>query len=145
MNTCLSFDISGETYAASLACVEEVLPFLPVEPVPASPVYLRGVIFVRGHIIPVVDAAERMKIRRDGPAPIDPHIVAFRIRDKLIGLIVDEAIDLVDLPEVAASADDLYVDKGPFGGMVEMQGTAYRIIDPEQLLTPGEVDEHARD
>ena len=51
--------LAKDLYAIPIAAIEEVLPALPIEAVPQSPSFIRGVIFVRGHLIPVLSAAER--------------------------------------------------------------------------------------
>ena len=133
------FRLSGNVYAAPIEPVEEVLPFLPIEETPGAPDFLKGVVFVRGHLIPVLDAAERLRLRRSQPAPADPHLIAFRVEDRLIALLVDEAIDLVDLPgNPRIGSAELFVSEGPFGGMVECGGEVYRLIDPARLMKPAE-------
>lgn len=133
------FGLSGDVYAVPIESVEEVLPFLPIEEAPGAPDFMKGVVFVRGHLIPVLDAAERLRLRRSRPAPPDPHLIAFRIDSRLIALLVDEAIDLIDLPEhPRLGPDDLFVSEGPFDGMVEQAGEVYRLIDPNRILRPAE-------
>src|SRR5262249_41712409 len=56
----LLVSLGNDLYAIPIAAVEEVLPALPIEPVPRCPRSVRGVIFVRGHLIPVLDAAEQL-------------------------------------------------------------------------------------
>ena len=138
----LAFRIDGEAFAAPIAHLEEILPYLPIDQVPQSPSYLLGVVFVCGHIVPILDGAERIGVVRRGPPPDDPHILAFRLggaRGRLVGLLVDEALDLVDVPEAGfAAARELFLTDGPFRGVVDSGGVLYRMIDPERLLRPEE-------
>lgn len=142
MSTALAFRIDGENFAAPIDPLEEVLPYLPIDPLPQAPPYLRGVVFVRGHIVPILDGAERIGVVRRGPPPDDPHILAFRLggpRGRLVGLLVDEALDLLDVPDAGfAAARELFLAEGPFRGVVDAGGVLYRMIDPERLLRPEE-------
>jgi chemotaxis signal transduction protein len=124
----------GETlYALPIQFVEEVLPALPIEPIPQAPPFLRGVVFVRGHWIPVLDAAERLG-GNDRQRPAEPPIVCLSLGGKLVGLDVDEAVDLVDWSGgTFAAAGELGARDGAFAGLVEIDGQVLRLLDPEKL------------
>ena len=114
--------------------VEEVLPALPVEPIPQSPAFVRGVISVRGHLIPVLDAAERLGLAGHRRLP-EPHIVCVRVADRLIGIEVDEALDLLDLGQAPLMAAEVIgASRGFFAGVVDLEDEGVRILDPERLL-----------
>jgi purine-binding chemotaxis protein CheW len=120
--------------------VEEVLPALPLETVPQCPEFVRGVVFVRGHLIPVLDAAERLGIEGHRRA-MEPHIVCLRIRDRLIGVEFDEALDLMDLgPGEWLAADRIGARQGFFAGLIERDGQIVRLLDPEKLMAEEEAD-----
>ena len=55
--------IGENLHAMPIDVIVEVLPALPIEAVPQCPAFVRGVVFVRGHLIPVLDAAERLGLR----------------------------------------------------------------------------------
>ena len=121
--------------------VEEVLPALPIETVPQCPAFVRGVISVRGHLIPVLDAAERLDL--EGHCrPAEPHIVCVRVAGRLVGVEVDEALDLTDLGRSALmTAEDIGASTGFFAGIVELGDEIVRILDPERLLDREEAAE----
>jgi purine-binding chemotaxis protein CheW len=125
----------GETvHAIPIAAVEEVLPALPVERIPQCPTFVRGVISVRGHLVPVLDAAERLGLT-DHQRPAEPHIVCVRVADRLVGVEVDEALDLVDLRGgTRVTAEALGATRGFFSGAVELAGEIVRLLDPAGLL-----------
>lgn len=56
---CLSFSLAGESYALDILKVREIVGLMPITPVPRSPEHVRGVVNLRGKIIPVVDARSR--------------------------------------------------------------------------------------
>jgi purine-binding chemotaxis protein CheW len=121
--------------------VEEVLPALPIETVPRCASFVRGVVSVRGHLIPVLDAAERLGLEgHDRPA--EPHIVCVRVADRLVGLEVDEALELMDLGQTAlVAAEDIGASAGFFAGVAELGDEIVRILDPNRLLAREETAE----
>lgn len=136
--TVLALRLGKDLHAIPIRTVEEVLPALPIESVPNCPPFVRGVIFVRGHLIPVLDAAERLGLKTH-KRPSEPHIVCLRINDRLIGVEFDEALDLMDLEAVSSlSSADLGAGAGFFAGVVERDGKIYRMLDPEKLLAQDE-------
>lgn len=118
--------------------VDEVLPALPVEPLPNCPAFVRGVVFVRGQLIPVLDAAERLGMAHHH-RPDEPHIVCLKTDKGLIGLEVDEALDLIDAGSgEALSCDELAAGDGFFTAVVEREGTVIRILDSSRLVNESE-------
>lgn len=65
----LTMRLDQELHALPIDAVEEVLPALPVESVPQCPEFIRGVVFVRGHLIPAFDAAGRLAAAGRGGGP----------------------------------------------------------------------------
>ncbi len=132
--TMLAIRLGTDLYAIPLEAVEEVLPALPVEAVPLCPAFVRGVVYVRGRLIPVVDAAERLGLKQH-ERPDEPPIVCIRVDGRLAGVEVDEAIDLMDLAsEHVFAADDLGLREGLLSGLVEKDGRTIRILDPAKLV-----------
>ena len=130
----LTFRLGSELVAVPLGAVEEVLPALPLEQVPNSPSFIRGVVFVRGHLIPVLDTAERLG-RKDHSRALDPHLVCLRVGERLIGLEVDEALDLEELanPE-SLTPEEMGGKEGLLASMVEHRGKVIRLLNPEKLI-----------
>lgn len=137
----LAVRLGEELHAIPIRVVEEVLPALPIESVPNCPAFVRGVVFVRGHLIPVLDAAERLGIKGH-ERPLEPHIVCLRVGDRLVGIEFDEALDLIDLGSVESlSSDDLGASAGFFSGVVDWEGRIIRLLEPEKLLEGQEAAE----
>lgn len=134
----LAVRIGENLHAMPIDVIEEVLPALPIEAVPQCPAFVRGVVFVRGHLIPVFDAAERLGLRNHVRPP-EPHIVCLRIGTRLVGLEVDEALDLIDIPlNTALSVEEVNAQSGFLSGLVELDGQVIRILDAERMIAPRE-------
>ncbi len=130
--------IGTSLHAMPIDVVEEVLPALPIEPVPQCPGMVRGVVFVRGHLIPVFDAAERLGLRNHVRPP-EPHIVCLRVGARLVGLEVDEALDLIEIPLSAVMpVEEVNAQSGFLAGLVDMDGQVIRILNAERMIAPPE-------
>lgn len=96
----LTFLMGGEQYAISVARVTELLEMVPVTKVPRIPEFMRGVINLRGEVVPVVDG--RLKFGLQGAADtIDTCIVVMQIdkdgREMKIGVVVDHVTEVVEI------------------------------------------------
>lgn len=137
----LAVRLGRHLHAIPTASIEEVLPALPIEPIPRSPDFVIGVVFVRGHLIPVLSAAERIGVT-DYVRPPEPNIVCLRVGGRLIGVEVDEAIDLIDLPADSALSTNDFCRTQPFlKALVEYDGEVVRVLDPEKLVSTEEAHE----
>ena len=142
--TVLAVRLGSDLHAIPIEAVEEVLPALPIETIPQCAGFVRGVVFVRGHLIPVLDAAERLGLRNH-ERPDEPHIVCLRTAGRLVGVEFDEAVDLMELEmDEFLAADQLGARSGLLTGLVERDGQIIRVLDPEQLLAKEELAELAQ-
>jgi len=121
-----------------IEAVEEVLPALPIEAVPQCPEFVRGVVFVRGHLIPVLDGAERLGLKGH-QFPLEPHIVCLRVNDRLLGLQVDEALDLIDIAQTEKlTLAEMGARRGFVSGVADFNGDVVRLLNPELVLAEEE-------
>lgn len=137
----LTVRIGESLHAIPIAAVEEVLPALPVEPISQLPAFIRGVVFVRGHLIPVLSGAERLGVEARSSWD-ESQLICLRLHDRLIGLEVDEAVDLVSLSQYERLPIAQFgVRQQCLAAVVDFQGTVLRILNPEQLLLRDETAE----
>jgi purine-binding chemotaxis protein CheW len=142
--TVLTVRLGRNLHGIPIESVEEVLPALPVESVPGSPPFVRGVVFVRGHLIPVLAAAERLGLV-DHQRPPEPQIVCLRAAGRIVGLEIDEAIDLIAIdPGSVMPADAVGAACGLLSGLVDVDGDLIRLIDAERVMDASESADVAR-
>jgi purine-binding chemotaxis protein CheW len=97
----LTFAMGNEKYGVEILKVREIVGFMPITMVPHIPAFYRGVINLRGQVIPVVDLRAKFSM---GPAehPDQCCIVVAEIRPqgrKLnVGVIVDRVLDVLAIP-----------------------------------------------
>jgi chemotaxis-related protein WspB len=93
----LKFEIGSSAYAVDSACVEEVVPWVQLRPVPPAPNFLPGVFHYRGKVIPVVDVG----LLLGGAAAfnrLSTRIMVVRTQQqgaRLLGLLACRVSDLV--------------------------------------------------
>lgn len=94
----LTFFLSGEEYGLEILKVHEIIGMLPITRVPQTPVFLKGVINLRGKVIPVVD----LRLKFGMPAAettSETCIVVMHIRTLEVGVIVDRVSEVIDIRE----------------------------------------------
>lgn len=97
-NRFLTFVLGNETYGIEIEYVTEIIGLQPVTEIPELPEYIRGIINLRGKIIPVMDVRLRFK------KPFKEYndrtcVVVIDIEDISIGLIVDSVSEVLAIPE----------------------------------------------
>jgi purine-binding chemotaxis protein CheW len=92
----VSVRIGSQEFAVDIASVREIRGWTAPTPLPCAPAYVRGVIDLRGVIIPIVDLGARLGFG-DTEANPSSVVVVVEIRDRLAGLLADGVCDLIDL------------------------------------------------
>jgi purine-binding chemotaxis protein CheW len=103
----LSFRLGGEEYAISILKVQEIRGYDAVTRIANTPEYLKGVVNLRGIIVPVIDMRIKLNI---GKATYDAFtvVIVLNINHHTIGMVVDSVSDVVTLtPEQIKPAPDL--------------------------------------
>lgn len=99
-NQFLSFTLDHETYAVGILYVKEIIEYGQVTPVPMVPDYIRGVLNLRGNVLPVIDLARRMNLPVQ-PAGKHTCIVIIELPDRneavTLGIVVDAVNDVLTL------------------------------------------------
>ena len=92
----LVFVLGGEEYGVDILKVQEIRGYEKVTPIPAAPDYLKGVVNLRGIIVPVIDM--RVKFRLADPRyDAFTVVIILRIGGRVIGIVVDGVSDVVRL------------------------------------------------
>src|SRR6516165_5842666 len=95
---CLTFGLADEVYGIGILKVQEIIGMMNVTRVPKMPPYVRGVVNLRGRIIPVLDSRQRFGIEGVADTEVTCIIVvqvAATAGVLTVGLIVDEVREVV--------------------------------------------------
>jgi purine-binding chemotaxis protein CheW len=97
----VGFEIGQEQFGVNILSVQEIIRSAPVTNVPNSPMFVEGVINLRGDIVPVIDLRKRLNLLKDGEV-IDHTrnwILILNIGDRVIGFIVDNVNEVLKIEE----------------------------------------------
>lgn len=92
----LSFFLGKEEYAIEILKVQEIIGLLPITPVPKMPGYIRGVLNLRGKIVPIMN----LRTRFDLPSVEDTEescIIVVQDQAYRMGIVVDKVSEVADI------------------------------------------------
>lgn len=94
----LTFALGTETYGMQIQFVTEIVGMQKISNLPESPAYVKGIINLRGKIIPVIDMG--VKFKKEQASYTDRTcIIVMEIHDICVGLIVDRVDEVVAVPD----------------------------------------------
>lgn len=143
MRQYLSFLLGGEEYAVDILRVREIRGWEGATPVPNMPRYIKGMINLRGAIVPIVDLRERFSLEH---APYGPTTVVIVLqvvtgeKERTMGIVVDAVSEVHDIPDAELrSAPDFggAVDTAFVRGLSTVDGKMVIILDIDELLGSG--------
>lgn len=111
----IAFRIGEQEYCVDIMAVREIRGWTPSTPLPRSPSFVRGVINLRGAVLPIVDLAARLGLGEVTP-DARSVIIVVRIDTRLVGLLVDAVSDILTVsaeliqptPDVACATIQLF-------------------------------------
>jgi purine-binding chemotaxis protein CheW len=137
----ISFRIGEQEFCVDIMAVREIRGWTPATPLPQAPSYVRGVINLRGAVLPIVDLSARLGLGVTEPS-VRKVIIVVRIGTRLVGLLVDAVSEVLTAtsdmiqptPDVSCDAVRMFIR-----GILALDGrmiswiTLDRIL-PEQAL-----------
>lgn len=112
----VTFQLGKEEYGVEIASVQEIIRATDITQVPGAPAHVRGVINLRGKIIPVVDLRKRFSLPEVSTCDT-MRIIVVELGQKRIGMLVDSVSQVIrvpsgvveELPEEASSVDENFI------------------------------------
>jgi purine-binding chemotaxis protein CheW len=137
----LVFVLGGEEYGVDILKVQEIRGYEKVTPIPSAPAYLKGVVNLRGAIVPVIDL--RVKFGMAEPR-YDSFtvVVILRLAGRVVGIVVDGVSDVVQLAASdvkAAPQLGAMVDSSFLAGLATQNERMILLLDIEKFLSSGEL------
>jgi len=94
----ITFELGDQSLGIDIMAIREIRAWSPATPLPNVPAHIRGVVNLRGVVLPVLDLSHRLGWGQTDPS--SRHvIIVVRIGEQLQGLIVDAVNDIVSIPE----------------------------------------------
>lgn len=141
----LIFSIGREYYGIDIKYVTEIIGIEPITEVPELPIYIKGVINLRGKIIPVMDV--RAKFKKEEKEYDDRTcIIVVEIGAICIGLIIDTVLEVANIEENSISAPPKTSSNRDTAnkyikGIGDVQNGVRLLIDCQKLLEEEEIEE----
>ena len=145
INQYLTFNVDKEHFAINVANIREVLEFQSVTKVPRMPDYMRGIINLRGSVVPVLDLKMKFGLGQTDKS-IDTSVIVTEIKldeeDIVIGLLTDSVSEVVDIdedhiepaPSIGANIDSSFIQ-----GMGKKDDEFIIILNINKVLTSNEL------
>jgi purine-binding chemotaxis protein CheW len=137
----LTFNLGGEDYAVDILKVQEIRGYENVTRLPDSPHFIKGVINLRGLIVPIVDLRLKFDL---GEARYDALtvMIILNLGSRVVGIVVDSVSDVVRLPgEDVKPAPDLggAVDTRFLKGVATVGERMLLLLDIERMMLSREL------
>jgi purine-binding chemotaxis protein CheW len=133
----ISFAIGNDHYGVDIMSVREIRVWSQVTQIPKQPDFVRGVLNLRGVMVPIVDLRARFGQGLTDATPI--HIVIIvQVGDRQVGLLADRVLDIVTFPESQIQAVPRVAQSSRIdflAGLITSQTGLMALIDLRNLIS----------
>ncbi|MCM5679930.1 chemotaxis protein CheW [Schlegelella sp. S2-27] len=141
----LTFMLAGETFAIGILAIKEIIEYHSLTTVPMMPDCVRGVINLRGAVVPVVDLLGRFG-RKPSDVTKRTCVVIVEVRhedeSQVIGVVVDAVNEVLDIDAAdiePAPAFGARMRSDFIRGMGKVRGKFVILLDVDQVLSPTDI------
>jgi purine-binding chemotaxis protein CheW len=142
MRELISFRIGAQEFCVDIMAIREIRGWTAATALPQSPSFVKGVINLRGAVLPIVDLASRLGFESTQANDRNVIIVA-QIGEQVVGLLVDAVSDILTVtddviqptPDVASETAKTFVR-----GLIAMDGRMISLIGLDRVLPDLELE-----
>ncbi|EGW20070.1 MAG: chemotaxis protein CheW [Methylobacter sp.] len=142
----LTFQLAGEAYGVEILKVQEIRGWEAVRVIPNTPAFVKGVLNLRGSVVPIIDLRERFSLEHFDYSPKTVVIVLcveHGANQFVMGIVADAVSDVLDInledikkaPNFGSKIDTRYMR-----GMHVYKKKMIMLLDVDKLLNPDEVE-----
>ncbi|MDP3589669.1 MAG: chemotaxis protein CheW [Methylobacter sp.] len=142
----LTFQLAGEAYGVEILKVQEIRGWEAVRVIPNTPAFVKGVLNLRGSVVPIIDLRERFSLEHCEYSPKTVVIVLcveHGASQFVMGIVADAVSDVLDInledikksPNFGSKIDTRYMR-----GMHVYKKKMIMLLDVDKLLNPDEVE-----
>ncbi|HPN30644.1 MAG TPA: chemotaxis protein CheW [bacterium] len=138
----VTFNIGKEEYAIDIMLVIEIIKSARITPVPLSLDFVKGVVNLRGKVVPVVDLKKKFSITfQENPKEV--RFIVVEIEKKIIGFQVDKVKEVISIPlssidpapSIISGISQNYIE-----GVGRIDGRLIILLNIEKLLSEKELE-----
>lgn len=147
----LSFTLGQEEYGVDILRVQEIRSWEPVSRIPNVPAFEKGVVNLRGAIVPIIDLRERFNLGHSHYTPLTVVVVLqAQIGEKIrvMGVVVDTVSDVIDVDKKMIQSSPNFGTKVStefINGLVSVNQRMVMLLDIDKLLKLDGVDDDDED
>lgn len=139
----MTFGVGADVFGIELKYVNEIIQIQHIAPIPEVEHFIKGLINLRGKIIPVIDVADRL-----GKAPFEYNdrtcIIVIEVQNIVVGLITEKISEVVSIEEeniLPPPNTSKGYENGKFiSGIGKVGDTVKLLLDPIKLLSDDALD-----
>jgi len=147
----LSFTLGDEEYGVDILSVQEIRSWEPVSRIPNVPHYEKGVVNLRGAIVPIIDLRERFNLNHSGYTNLTVVVVlqaTINNQNRTMGVVVDSVSDVINVEKQSIqSAPDFgtKVSTDFINGLASVNQQMLMLLDVKKLLKLDGVNDDEND
>lgn len=133
----LTFKLDREEYGLDILKVQEIRSYESPTRIANTPVFIKGVINLRGAIIPIIDLRLKFKCSR---VDYDAFtvVIILHLRNRVLGVVVDSVSDVIEIPGTsvkAAPSIDSFIEENAVVGLGSVGDRMLILLDAEVLMS----------
>jgi purine-binding chemotaxis protein CheW len=133
-----TFFLDAEEYGVDVRLVQEIIRVSEITQVPRSPGFVKGVINLRGRIVPVVDLKRKLGLGDVEEDARPSRILVAKLKERLVGLLVDGANQVLKVPVAAIEAapeEVVSIDANYIRGVAKLEKRLIILMDLHKVLS----------
>lgn len=137
----LTFELADEEYGVEILKVKEIIGIMNITSVPQTPEYVKGVINLRGKVIPVIDLRRKFGMKTEEYTE-RTCIIVVDLNNMVTGIVVDSVSEVLnikgdEIEETPSFGVKLYTEY--ILGMAKVKGQVKILLDIDKVLTASDV------
>lgn len=134
-NKVVVFQVGNEEYAVPISYVMSIEKLEDITPIPHLPSYVKGIVKVRGELIPVIDI-EQIFYYRPISKNENVRMIVLQTDVLSLGILVQEAKEIIDIPDEKIKQVGLvaYQKTSYFTGVANLESSLVTIVNPTLLV-----------
>ena len=144
----LTFRLGDEDYGVDILRVQEIRGWETVTRIPNSPAYVKGVLNLRGSIVPIFDMRQRLEMEIKDYSK-DTVVIVLRVKgitsERNIGVVVDEVSDVLNAQQSSIRSAPQFGGDVPteyISGLADVEKKMVMLLDVDKLLNQDTENEH---
>ncbi len=136
----VGFFLGEEEYAADILKIREIKLMQEITKVPKAPPFVEGVINLRGDIVPIINLCRKLNLPEHPPTE-ESKIIVVELEDQLVGIIVDEVSEVIEMDEANVSPPPQVIggiEREYIKGVGKLGERLLILLDLDKILTAEE-------